>query len=445
MVTLVTPSSSLKIAQDRVQDDLIADEQQQRQVAERLARDLAKVLQEVATAFDGSRLEDLRRSDPNVPKYWTPADWRKFFEEVPPQTRNGWSVGSDNNRVAELERRCAELQNRMQQTELILKPAVVAEPPAAVNSATVVAKVYTQEDAARENEKKGQPATKSMPTPEPVAIVLAEGAVPPIGNLLVQVRQVWSGLPNTCPASFQKMLPGGGRTGETLKKAYQRYWLTLYLIGACQLNAKFEIEDLLALAMGMSSRAGSLGRIIEDLQEANILIGQTLQINSPKSSLRLLKLSPEGVRLFSILFEKEPLETDWECLVRLHEGDRFPEHTVAVLIFALHARKRGWATQILPPVKGTKAVPDLLVMRGTEKLYVEVELGQKESPTKWRNQAALNDGKVALCAATPDTRARLGGDCRLAKLRGVATDLESLVKVKHSTITDQDPLWLESW
>jgi len=83
-----------------------------------------------------------------------------------------------------------------------------------------------------------------------------------------------------------------------------------------------------------------------------------------------------------------------------------------VLIFALHARKRGWATQILPPVEETRAVPDLAVRRGDQVLFVEVELGQKESPTKWRNQAKLNGSKVALCAATPETRQRLAGDCR---------------------------------
>jgi len=76
--------------------------------------------------------------------------------------------------------------------------------------------------------------------------------------------------------------------------------------------------------------------------QGGILEGQTVQINPPSTSLRLLKLSPDGARLFKTLFNREPEETDWERLVRLHEGNRFPEHTLAVLIFALHARKRGW-------------------------------------------------------------------------------------------------------
>ena len=193
--------------------------------------------------------------------------------------------------------------------------------------------------------------------------------------------EIWSTLPTTCPATFQKSLAGGGRSGEDLKKAYQRCWLTLYLVGACHLNAKLEIEDLLAMVGGMASRAGSLGRIIDDLLEANILLGEITQINSPKSSLRLLKLSPDGVRLFKILFDRDPLENDWERLIRLHEGDRFPEHTLAVLIFALHARKRGWATQILPPVEGTKAVPDLVrAARRPESFTWRSSWGRRKAP-----------------------------------------------------------------
>jgi len=45
----------------------------------------------------------------------------------------------------------------------------------------------------------------------------------------------------------------------------------------------------------------------------------------------------------------------------------------------------------------------------------------------------------------PGYRKRLVGDCMLAKLSGTATDLETLVKVKHSTIREETPLWLEEW
>ena len=439
----VTDPSSLQSARERAHQDLAESERSQRQAAERMVRELAKVLQEVATFFDGARLEALRRADPKVPMYWTPDDWRIFFAETPLPGVSSWG-GATSPRVAELERSLAELKARLAETEALVRPSTPT-------SDTPIIQAPVRDPRPAQPPKRwphpyASSVTKqSLPAPLPVSFDLPEDATPPLGGLLARVREIWSALPTTCPASFQKHLAGGGRSGEDLKKAYQRYWLTVYLVGACHLNAKLEIEDLLAMISGMASRAGSLGRIFEDLLQAGILDGQTLQIASPKSSLRLLKLSPDGVRLFKILFDQDPVENDWERLVRLHEGDRFPEHTLAVLIFALHTRKRGWATRILPPVEVTKAVPDLAVLRGDQSLYVEVELGQKESPTKWRNQAKLNEGKVALCAATPETRKRLVGDCVLDKLPGLATDLETLVKVKFKEIREDTPLWLEEW
>ena len=441
MVTLLT--TPLQNVRERVQQDMADAEHKQRQAAERMARELAKVLQEVATIFDGARLEALRREDPKVPMYWTPDDWRIFFAETPLPGIGSWGSITDP-RVAELERVIAELRIRLKDTEANLvhpdiSGSAIPIVRALVHSVVQPAKYLTRQDAA----KQSLPAP--LPAPLPVTFDVPAEMTPPLVGLLARARELWSALPTTCPAAFQKSLSGGGRTGKYLKQAYQRYWLTLYLIGSCRINAKLELEDLMMLVGGLSSRAGSLARLIEDMFQGGILEGQTVQINPPSTSLRLLKLSPDGARLFKTLFDREPEETDWERLVRLHEGNRFPEHTLAVLIFALHARKRGWATQILPPVEETRAVPDLAVRRGDQVLYVEVELGQKESPTKWRNQAKLNGSKVALCAATPETRQRLAGDCRLDKLPGVATDLETLVKVKFQTITEETPLWMEEW
>jgi len=61
---------------------------------------------------------------------------------------------------------------------------------------------------------------------------------------------------------------------------YKRYWLTLYLIGACGINAKLEIEDIISLANGLSSRPGSFGRFFEDMTASNILAKDELRIGS---------------------------------------------------------------------------------------------------------------------------------------------------------------------
>jgi hypothetical protein len=447
MVPIVT-TPYLPEALDRVQRDLIENERDQRRSAEKLARDLAKLLQELAIVFDGNRLETLRREDPKVPQYWGPEEWRVFFASVPdPSTKDGWGQ-ADAQRVAELERTIAELKTRLADTERLLTK--IPSPVVAITAPVLpVSQPGRHSPLPRQEVEltRAQPGTSSTakPAPSPAPFEVPQGMTPPLGSLLARSREVWNLLPATCPAAFQSILSGKGRTGEDLKKAFQRYWLTIYLIGACQLNATLELEDLLAMTCGLTCRAGSLGRIFEDLLDGGILIGEILRIGSPRTSLRLVKFTPAGARLYKILFDRDPLESDWERLIKNQEGVRSPEHSLAVLIFAMHARKRGWATQILPSIEGTKAVPDLLVLRGSEKWYVEIEPGKKESETRWRNQSELNGGRVALCGATPATRLRLAGDCKLARLPGMATDLETLVQAKYPLITDQTPLWIESW
>jgi len=221
--------------------------------------------------------------------------------------------------------------------------------------------------------------------------------------------------------------------------------LILYLIEHWRLAASMELEEALAGTVGVSAGSGSMHRVLEDMEKANVLTFEILDLKSPRTVLKLYRLSPEGEKLYQALFQIRAYENDWSRLIRLHEGARFTDHTLAVLAFTMHARKRGWATQVLPEVKKTKSVPDAWVMRGDEKLYVEVELGEKERVSKWRNQAVLNGGRTVLCASTQKSRARLVGDCRLDHLPGLATDLESLVRGKFREINSTSPLWLASW
>jgi hypothetical protein len=128
-VTTVT-NPYLPEVHERVQRDPIEVELEQRKNAELLARDMAKVLQEVTIVFDGARLEGLRRDDPKVPHYWTPEDWRRFFAKAPPPAKAGWGQ-ADSIRVLELERTIEELRKRLADTEKLLTqpaPAELAKP-----------------------------------------------------------------------------------------------------------------------------------------------------------------------------------------------------------------------------------------------------------------------------------------------------------------------------
>ncbi len=95
---------------------------------------------------------------------------------------------------------------------------------------------------------------------------------------------------------------------------------------------------------------------------------------------------------------------------------------------------------MLPPVEGTRAQPDALVRKNGDKVYVEVELGEDKA-NKWRNMAELQ-GFVAICTATESKRGRLVSECKLDRLKGMATDIETLIQESGGI---KGRLWLEQW
>ncbi|MBI1855612.1 MAG: hypothetical protein HYR93_07085 [Chloroflexi bacterium] len=252
--------------------------------------------------------------------------------------------------------------------------------------------------------------------------------------------------PKKIPAAFSNVLNGGGRVGGDLLRVFRRYFIALYLIGRWRLSAALEIEEILAGADGVSAGSGSLRRVFDDLGRAAIILSETLTLDSPHTTLKLYRWSPNGEKLYQALFGKRPYENEWSRLIRLREGAQFPDHTMAVIAFAMHARKRGYAAQVLPEADNLKTLPHIWVAREDEKFYVEVEQeGGQERASRWHSIAALNGGRLALCAATQKSRARLACDCKLEKLPGLAADLESLVGIKFKEISQKTPLWLESW
>jgi hypothetical protein len=226
---------------------------------------------------------------------------------------------------------------------------------------------------------------------------------------------------------------------------WRRGMMIVFLVARQGLSAFMEISAHVTRAENLSDRSNSVKQPLEDLVKASFLEAETLTVDlgDKKPALKLIRFTPLGRDLCQAL-GWETLESEWEQLIRLHEGVRFPEHTVAVLAFAMNARVRGWQVTLLPEVPG-HAAPDVLVVNGAEQHYVEVELGLKDRPAKWRNLAQLQ-GHVALCARDASGRTRLINDCRLAKLSGMATDLETLVlTVPYRDLTQEHPLWVEMW
>jgi len=198
----------------------------------------------------------------------------------------------------------------------------------------------------------------------------------------------------------------------------------------------------------VSARTNSIRRSADELVKSGLLEADTLRMENPfTTGMAVYRLTEDG-RALCKAWGWTVVENEWERLMRLHQGEAQQAQTVMILALTLHARLRGWNVSILPEVEG-RADPDVLVEKDGERWYVEVERGDG-SRRKWKNLAALNDGRVALCAADPAGRERLVRDCKAERLNGVATDLRMLVFDGDSPrnlvdISPAEPLWLETW
>jgi hypothetical protein len=418
----------------RAMDDLLEAERAMRAKNESAIRDLQQVLTEIAVRLNGERFESMRRGDPNIPSAWSAAEWKTFFSQVSLPGR-GWNAPELKFQREQREylQQIEGLKTQIKALEMQLEK----ERAEKVNEPTTAS---LRRDI--------EPKTKTVPWPVKAMLGRDDDLTPPVDVLVNDVKSILNSLPEKVPAPFDKVLTGGYRTGKDLSQAIQRYWLMTYLIGRHRLSAFLEIDVIISRAVGLKAGAGSMHRAMEDLVSKNLVITET--IKSAYTTLALYRLSPQGEHLYEAVFRAKSIEGEWERINRRHQGEQEAQHTMNMIAFAIHARIRGYSTCILPENKQTTTQPDLWIKRGDESLYIEVELSEKENPVKWKNQAALNDGKVAICAGTAKQHEILASDCKAMHLTGYATNLETLVAIAKDKkgfgfLDPDDPLWLEVW
>jgi hypothetical protein len=368
---------------------------------------MRETMTELAYRLAGSALEEVRRHDPRAPGNWDVDAWRAFFTKQL-QDRTGWShpeVIRDRLSVLQEERDGARAERDALTKRL-------SESLAEINHL----KTLTSGNNGHKPEELVESQLESVP----------QGGE---GELMA-----WPEIPHRPPIRFASKLSTGER--------WRREALSLYLMATRGWSLRLEILTVVGRFAKVSPRSGSLKRIFVNGLSANGLVeGAVLSMNLSKGQTRLavLRLTEEGKDLCRML-GWEPIESEWERLIRLHDGDRQEAHTAAVQAFAYHARRRSWRAEVLPSVEGTKSQPDALVEKDDERIYVEVELGE-DKPAKWRNLAELQ-GFVAVCAATADKRVRLVADCKLDGLKGMATDIETLIQESGGIV---GRLWDERW
>jgi len=419
-------------------DDLLDAERHFRQQAEHTMRQLRSVLSEQAQRMAGSLVEDMRRTDPNAPDNWDPERWRAFFASLPVTgVGNAWNEGL----LIELERLKGENQSLRRK---LASQSSSSAPAQIIHPAQISLEQPEEEPVPFVNDSMIDPQPGRDPgemDTDPQGWMLAHA------DLLGELRKL--GLPLTLPARFQNHFPKTGLNEADRERQVRRKLYVLYLL--CRgLDIRLEIDHLVSQVEGIGSRTGALRRLYDSMVEKNLIDRQVLEMSAPNTSLAMLQLTQDGRQLCQVL-GWDMLETERERINRMHQGTQFPQHTLAIMVFAMHARLRTYRVGVLPQMEGvqTHAVPDVAVSRclpgeHPEMIYVEVELSTKELDEKWQNLAQLQ-GTVALCARNAQRRARLVGDCKLKNLHGLATDLETLIVCKVPEISSDTPLWAEVW
>lgn len=411
----------------RMLDDLLTAERNFRDLAEKRARALTGVLTELAYRFAGERLEQLRQLDPSAPGGWKPEEWRNFFLAVSlvPQGE-GW--GKSNGAALSPSKGAALSPSKgnghhAEIAALQAKIAALERELAQAKQALVEQSTYQR--------KVGQDNPLLPSAPQVRDTGRLSGFVMP--KIPKAYEHRWQLRAEMSKADAELHLKRRGMVMKCL---------------ADGLNVQVEIGRYVGDATGSQYRSGAIRRVFEALEERGLIVRQTLTLQvtgSLPTRLVVARLSAEGKQFCSAL-GWPVVESEWERLLTLHEGDKQEGHTLAVLLFAAAARLRGRTAEVLPEVQGN-ARPDLLITRGGQRLYVEVETGTRlhDANAKWRMNAELNRGRVALVARNMEERGVLVADCKHAAEHGCATDVEMLIASKFVEVSEGDSLWAEEW
>ena len=427
MVALVlqhfTPWQALMDTADFIRERMFKNLNENERLLKEAALDVVKefrsVLFSTAQRLDSQRVQELMRLDPFTFQSWSPAQWQAFFDSIL-NDGTGWS--SRGGSVTDVLRLEAENCRLRQDGEHIRKSNDKLQGQAA-DLQRRLAEVETR--------LRHLQAARSGAEPASSIETIDNGVYVP----LLKAMKEWQ-VP-TPPARFKTLV-----SDDPVR--WRRQSMSLYIMASTGISSRVELDYLVGVLEGVKSRSSSLRTTLDLLADHGLAIGGSFSVayGAFQSALSVMRLSEAGKELCRIL-GWEPVESEWERINRLHDGERSRDHTFGLLAFSLHARLRGWQVQVIPDVSGTWQ-PDVRIQRQETGLFVEVEMSEKENPAKWQQLAALQ-GKVALCAATRKQQAALTSDCKMLKLAGMATSLENLVAERIPDIKSETPLWEETW
>ena len=222
---------------------------------------------------------------------------------------------------------------------------------------------------------------------------------------------------------------------------WQRMEAGLYLMAITGWSTAVELYGTLARAYNLPPKSASVRRVFEQYLTEYRLI-ESSRLNFFRTGMRILRLAPPGLEICQ---ERgwEVKESEWDRLIRLHDGLNQPGHVALILAFAREARVRGYEVELLPDLtsKNTRSEPDIFVHRPGEAagFYVEIEnVYHKPKPNKWKNMMDLQSF-VALATRTPTSRRRLVEEVKALHFPVYAVDMKMMIGAKKG------PLFSDCW
>jgi hypothetical protein len=428
----------------RSYESLLAEERRLRSLAEERARAYAGVLAEVGRLLDPYAMDRRRRVDPSFPVSLDPAQWQVLFQEIVercPATGSTWSAGAAGNTTGTTvaigsmgqDEEVASLREQVFRLTEALRLAQAGAPASASGSSRPANKASSGSTGA---------GGTGAASPEPAA---------DSGGQPAQARK-----PKPGPKIELPDLPlrAPGKYADLFRKPedWQKKIMALAILGLNGWSFRLAVADAIAGVLltrnpssgSVSGMSGSWKNVYDELESAGLWMQRVLEPgNGLTAHIQVVNLTDLGRKVLRSV-GMQPVQSEWDRLLDEHGGEEQAKHAALVVAFTYHARLRGYASEVCPQAVAP-AEPDVLLTKGDDRIYVEVEAGSGEPERllrKWRNQAGLQ-GYVAFCSTATERRKILAQDARHAADRGMATDLAALISWVNAE--DYASIWAEAW
>jgi len=230
-----------------------------------------------------------------------------------------------------------------------------------------------------------------------------------------------------------------------LKRVYRAdYWdricTALVYMAYTGISTAQDLKHLLAIRYKINPQSHSLSRLVyQSLPEGGMVNKLSFPLGK-RSKLTVLTLTDYGKKIAESL-GFPPVESDYERILRLHDGMNQPKHTAQILFTAYQARLRGLQVSVMPFELDDRQPwfrPDLIIRDQHKGYAVEVESHYRNKPEKWLNKREAN-----VVLPHPITRRAVVSRLKALHVPGRATDLKTLAQ--NARRGDLRYFWLERW